>query len=651
MFLKWRHILCIVVCIQLCNYTAVAQSVVDTSSSKKNLQEAIIKGRQNKSGDTKVNDFSPGQKLTVIDSTTLLQYRMQSIANLLVQQVPVFIKSYSFNGLATLNFRGSSAAQSQVLWNGVPIQNAALGIADVSTLPVMFMTRVNVLYGGAAALYGSGNVGGILLLENGDAIFGKGTALSLSGSAGSFKQYAGGGDIQFSFRKWYVSVKSLLQSSANDFNYIDNNGKSLQQANSQLKSNASILHIAYKSGVHSVVGLSAWMQQYDREIPPALYERQSVKKQIDGSLRLLLDWNKKQEQNNWYAKSSFIKDDIKYDDDALLLHTSATAYQYYQEIGWKKNWGKEGQLLLFVPIQVSWMKAMQNSSIKQQDRKAIAGAYNIKLLKNRLSLAANARIEAVDSVGVWSGNAQHFFLPGINGAFAITSWLMLRANMQRTYRVPTLNELYYFPGGNTSLKPEQGWNQDAGYTIDFKIGNWTLYHDLAAFNRNIQDWIIWLGGAIWTPHNIAEVHSRGVETENRFVYTINKWKLHAGLNTAYVLATTVKSYAYNDGSIGKQIPYTPRYNGQLNVGFTYKRLYFNYNHTYTGYRYTVADESAYLLPYNTGNVQLSYGALLLQHNLQLTAQFNNIWDAHYNIVFSRPMPGVNYFMGLKINLL
>jgi hypothetical protein len=84
----------------------------------------------------------------------------------------------------------------------------------------------------------------------------------------------------------------------------------------------------------------------------------------------------------------------------------------------------------------------------------------------------------------------------------------------------TLNELYYFPGGNTSLKPEQGWSQDAGYSLSFKSGPISLFHDVSVFNRNIHDWILWVGGAIWTPHNISEVHSRGVETENNIIYTI-----------------------------------------------------------------------------------------------------------------------------------
>jgi iron complex outermembrane receptor protein len=119
----------------------------------------------------------------------------------------------------------------------------------------------------------------------------------------------------------------------------------------------------------------------------------------------------------------------------------------------------------------------------------------------------------------------------------------------------------------------------------------------------------------------------------------------------YVLATTVTSYIYNDGSIGKQIPYTPRYNGQLNVGFTYSALSVNYNHTYTGYRFITTDESAYLPPYQTGNVQLMYQTAISAHALQVYGQCNNIWNNQYQVVAGRPMPGTNWQAGFKIMIL
>ena len=278
--------------------------------------------------------------------------------------------------------------------------------------------------------------------------------------------------------------------------------------------------------------------------------------------------------------------------------------------------------------------------IKQQNKLSLAGAYEIKSFAGRLDIALNARGGLVNSLSVFFYRARMHRLPLQTG---------LRSGQMHSapYRVPTLNELYYDPGGNASLKPEQGWNQDAGYTIKARLGKLNFFHDLSVFNRDIHDWIIWLGGAIWTPHNIAEVHSRGVETENNLSYTVGKCQLHLGVNTAYVIATTVSSYIPNDGSIGRQIPYTPRYNGQGNIGFTYNKITINYNETYTGYRFITTDESEYLPPYQTGNIQLMYQAIIQKHPFQLTAQCNNIWTHNTKVVAGRPMPGINWLAVLR----
>jgi vitamin B12 transporter len=589
------------------------------------LKEVKIGARRNPSTDVKVNEFAPGQKIKTIDSATLQQYRLQSMASLLAQQEPVFVKSYGFNGLATLSFRGASSAQSEVLWNGVPIQNAALGIADVSTLPVLFMSKVNIVYGGSSALWGSGNVGGALMLENETPSFDSGSkTLSVSGGAGSFGQYSGGANGSISLRRWYFSANLFGQTAVNNFPYTDMTGAAQKMPNDRLQSAAALLQAAYTIGAQNTISLCVWGQQYDRQIPPALFESYSVKNETDRSLRLLADWKKVTANSTWHAKSSLIRDDVNYSDASIELQTKNTAYQYYQETGWKKNLYEFGELLLFVPVQVSWMNVAPNDT-KQQDKAAIA------------------RAETINGLGV--------LLPGADASFTITSWLTLRTNAQRTYRAPSLNELYYDPGGNPGLKPEQGWNEDAGYTVKAKIGNLSFYHDLSAFNRDIHDWILWLGGAIWTPHNIAQVHSRGIETENNISYTLGKWKLHLGLNTAYILSTTVASYLPNDGSIGMQIPYTPRYNGQVNIGFSYKQLTASYNETYTGYRFITSDESEYLTPYYTGNVLLMYNTGIDKHNLQLTAQCNNLWNEQYQVVAGRPMPGINWLAGFRIGIL
>ncbi len=626
---------------------ASGQGVKDTM-----LNEVSVRGKHKVSNDLRVSEFSPGQKVVSIDSATLQQYQLQNIASLLSQQEPVFVKSYGFNGVATLNFRGSSAAQSQVLWNGVPIQNAALGLADVSSLPIMMMNKVSIVYGGSSALLGSGNVGGALLLEDELPVFhsrdSNSNRLSLCLGGGSFSQFMGGFSGSTSGKRWYISGSGFGQMGADNFKYTNSQGAQMRMENDSIRALSGMIRAAYKIADKHTLSVSAWYQRNIREIPPALFETSSDKKQKDNTIRLLLDWNRQTDKDTWYARSSFIRDEVEYSYRAVQLHTDNVAYQYYQEAGWKKQFQQYGQLLLFMPLQIGWINLPDSNKTKHQDRVALAGAYDYKCFSNRLDVAVNVRAEYIG--GQYMAAKQTVFLPGADASFAVLDWLTIRVNAQRTYRAPTLNELYFRPGGNASLRPEQGWSEDAGYTVKAKWRDLTFYHDLSVYNRNIHDWILWLGGAIWTPHNIAEVHSRGVETANNITYSISKWKFHLGINTAYVLATTVSSYIYNDGSVGRQIPYTPRYNGQLNIGFNYSGFSFNYNHTYSGYRFTTTDESSYLLPYATGNLQMMYRTAIHRHEWQFTGQCNNIWNEQYQVVASRPMPGLNWLGGIKVQL-
>lgn len=605
------------------------------------LKEVKIKARRDKkvSTDERVNTYAPGQTIVTIDSVTLEQYKYQSMANLLSQQVPVFVKSYGLNNIATLNFRGSSAAQSQVYWNGIPIQNAALGISDVSLLPVSLMNNVNVVYGSSSALWGSGNVGGALLVENNLPEYNNDAAYSQSVSAvaASFGHYRFGVKSQLTDKKFSLGLQVHGETAQNDFRY-EKSGESLSMTNAALHSGVGLLQARYHVNDKNIVSAKIWYQQYYREVPPALFESLSVKNQRDESLRTLLQWDRKTNKSNQYLKVSYIRDMMLYQDSVVSLDTKNIVNQSYVEAGLNYRFNAHHKLLLFAPVQISWIDRVSLNDTKSQNRAALAGAYLLTTLNYKLNVSFNLRGEVINDLSV--------LLPGINASYRITDWLKLKGNVQRTYRVPTLNELYYQPGGNARLEPEDGWAEDVGYEVDVR-GKLSVKHSLSFYNRVIDNWILWYGGAIWTPHNVVTVHSRGLQTENRLEYKLKSATLRLGVNAGYTLATTTSSYLPNDGSIGKQIPYTPRLNAQLNAGLIYKRFYINYNYTFTGLRYITSDESYSLSAYHISNVQLMYTASFGENQLQIMVQCNNILNTDYQVVNARPMPGINWLTGVS----
>lgn len=597
--------------------------------------------------------FQTGQTRISIDSITLLQYQQLSLATLLAQQSTVFVKSYGINSMATLSFRGASSAQSAVLWKGIPILNPALGVSDVSMLQTGLFDKVSLQYGSNAAMLGSGNVGGALLLEQ-QSEYAKGNHYRIGMGAGSYGRKEINTQIILQPKKWLIKWNAFGQLANNNFPYTDLDGAVVHTSNAGLKAFGSILSATYKIDPTQHISADVWYQRYYREIPKAMFEDFSAKVQRDASLRTLLHWEKLHRQNTFYAKFSLNKEDLHYTDSSFLMDNRNTVYQYYQELGWKNNFHIGGTkathtILVMSPFQYATIHLPGNER-QQQQRPALAAAYKYLSGNERLGIQANLRQE-------WNLGTAFPILPGIGVHYALIrnarwqwSW---DATLQKTYRLPTLNELYNFPGGNEQLKPEQGWNRELAYTLHWDNARGTIQFDQQVnyFNRHIKDWIYWLGGAIWTPHNIAEVHNRGIETHNTLRLQLSKpLQLQLGLRTAYVLSTTEKSDMPNDNSIGKQIPYTPRYNGQINIGLHWKQLFVNYNHTYTGYRFITTDESLYTLPYNLGNVQALYTFTAGSVKMQASLQVQNLWNTAYVVIAQRPMPQRYWVAGLQFEL-
>lgn len=655
-------------------FPAYAQDMQDT------IVNVRIESQKVKRTNDLRKDFSAGQQNQVFDSISRIFYQDRSLDHLLAEQSPVFVKNYGVNSMATLSFRGASAAQSAVLWNGIPIANPALGVSDISILNAGLFEHISLHYGGSAALYGSGNVGGALLLEDASPDFIHQKSASLSLGIGSFGQKEAALKALYQNSRWRFGINAFYQFAYNDFPYSDGpKGQVLKMDNARMQGFGGIFSADYNLSKatgkpEETLSLRLWFQHFDREIPPALFESFSVKKQQDQSLRSLLQWQKRMGGSRFYVKASLNKDELQYEDGIVLPDNKNEVMQFYGEAGW--SWkvnrpvtmGRSSffplsqELFIFTPFQYSMARSENLTGTPTQFRPAIAVAYQVRSFDGKLRANFAFREE-------WTAGHVPAALPGAGVLYRLISrsWnqsdlmLDLRGNIQRSYRVPTINELYFSPGGNSQLKPEQGWNEDGGFDLKLRFkknsGNtasypyrWVIQQESAVFNRNIRDWIYWLGGAIWTPHNLAEVHSRGLETESRIAWQRSGTRVFLSLKTAYVLSTTVASYLPGDGSIGKQIPYTPRYNGRINLGMEIGNFLINYNHSYTGYRFVTVDESQFLDPYQTGNIQALCTFRHNSYELKCIAQVLNVWNTQYEIVNGRPMPGRQYLLRLQLAL-
>lgn len=113
-------------------------------------------------------DYTSTSPIATIDSAQLSssgELNIEEVLNDLPQVVP---GSNSANnnpggGQATVDLRGLGTARTLVLVNGKRFApSTGLGVVDLNNLPLETLSRVEVVTGGASAVYGSDAVGGVV---------------------------------------------------------------------------------------------------------------------------------------------------------------------------------------------------------------------------------------------------------------------------------------------------------------------------------------------------------------------------------------------------------------------------------------------------------------------------------------------------------
>lgn len=190
---------------------------------------------------------------------------------------------------------------------------------------------------------------------------------------------------------------------------------------------------------------------------------------------------------------------------------------------------------------------------------------------------------------------------------------MLKGSISRNYRFPTLNDLYFLPGGNPDLKSEHGFSYDLGATFSTgKPGVFSIDGGATWFDSHISDWIIWLPTTkgFFSPRNVKKVHAYGIETKiNIGIQPIKDW--HLDLNASYSWTPSINEgdkMSDADRSVGKQLPYVPRHSASLtgrlswhSWAFLYKWVYYSRRFTMSSNEYTL---TGHLPEYFMNNISL-----------------------------------------------
>jgi iron complex outermembrane receptor protein len=184
------------------------------------------------------------------------------------------------------------------------------------------------------------------------------------------------------------------------------------------------------------------------------------------------------------------------------------------------------------------------------------------------------------------------------------SWLMtpngehlLKASLSRNSRLPCLNDLYWIPGGNPDLVPENAAGGEVSWSFlrvwpSGTRGNF----DLTLHASHVNDLIQWVPGqsGLWQAENIRDVNISGAEARVGRDLSIRSWILRGVFNYSFTRSVVAATEVANDRSVGRQLIYTPLHHANLNLGATRKWFRTGLTAAWESRRYTTSDNSEWL---------------------------------------------------------
>ena len=648
----------------------------------RNLREVTVTGRR------PMKDI--GVQKTVFDSLALKENIALSMADVLTYNSSVFVKSYGRATLSTVAFRGTSPSHTQVTWNGMRINNPMLGMTDFSTIPSYFIDRASLLHGTSSVNETGGGLGGLVKLSTTPDV-GEGVNMQYVQGIGSFSTFDEFLRFSYGSDRWQVSTRAVYSSSPNDFKYVNHDKKlniydddhhiigqyhPTERNRSGAYKDLHILQEVYYNTLRGDrLGLSAWYLNSNRELPMLTTgygdEADFENRQREQTLRAMASWDHNRRTWKTGLRAGYVHTWMAYDyrreitpgNWSSMTRSRSRVNTFYGQAEGEYNPVKQWYFTANVSAHQHLVRSQDKNIILQDGNKAVVGYDKGRI---ELSGSVSAKWQPCDRLGLsvvlredmygtrWAPVIPAFF---IDGTVSRAGNVMLRASVSRNYRFPSLNDLYFLPGGNPDLRSEHGFTYDCGASFDIgKAGVFSLDGSLSWFDSYIDDWIIWLPTTkgFFSPRNVKEVHAYGIEAKaNLAVAPRRDWQID--LNGSYSWTPSVnrgEKMSPADQSVGKQLPYVPRHSASVTGRLSWRSWSFLYKWAYYSERFTMSSNdytlSGHLPPYFMSNISLEKNLSFKPLDLQLKVAVNNLFDEEYLSVLSRPMPGINLeiFIGI-----
>lgn len=590
-------------------------------------------------------EFSPSS-LSSLNSILLREMPAKTIGEAISGLPGLIFRGYGGRqGIQTAAFRGTSTEQTLVLLDGMRVSNPQTGVTDLSLLSTAGVERVDVVRGGQSALYGADALGGVINIitetpseefstrvqASGGSSGYQAGRISLSGTVGdiglrgSLSRERGRGDFRFFYDDG--RSHSRVRRNGADYSFLTGDFRAAYSPSPDLRSSTGISFTGADRGTPG---------------PVTGVDQTSGARLADRMIRLHQTVDVKV-AGGWEAALRFLytESNQSYTDPAIALggeplRSTHEVHSLFVNPELARDFSPAIALVAGAELGRNAIASTSAGDAARWQQSVYAGTRHT--LRQTDGWPAEVVVYPSLRYDAFSGHSGALSPKlGISIGLASVPRVQMRASIGRSFRVPTFNELYWNPGGNSSLSPERSVAVDAGCSASADmLGTWTA--DLSAFSLRTTDRITWMPGpgGLWSPRNSSRVSSRGIEAG--LTWTDPSGSVQFSCTSTWTDARKLSEDYPGDPGKGNTLPYTPVRMVHAAASVHYGGLDIHLAESIVSYRYITEANDGILPGYAVTDAAVRYGWSAGVFRPFCRVAFTNLFDAAYESFPLYPMP-------------
>jgi len=608
---------------------------------------------------------NPAAAVTVITREEIERRQAKTLAEVLQDAVGVQVLATGGLGRpARVSIRGSAPNQVLVLLDGQKLNTAQSGSVDLSTIPIDWVDRIEVVRGGSSAMRGGEAIGGIINIVTRRARPASAASFQLAGSVGAFGTMSVTPSFSMSLGPVGVRMSFQRLETQGDFRYstfADPPKNSIAvtrvRDNADATSDNAFVKLSWSGPAGIAAELSTQVYNARMGIPGPETQltpeaRQTDRRTLMGaSLRLplgkrllgeLLAYSHRFVQEYQAPPPGVYVFHNRHRNRAVgveaRLHSRLGGIPATFGYAFRRDLLRSDDLIR--PSRSLGRLQRTTHSLFLQAEMELLRARRRAL---RLKVVPGYRVDRPSD----QGTAYSPKLGVVLGAGEASS-ITIRGNIGKSYRAPTLNSLFWvadaFALGNPNLRPERATNFDVGAALRLPLAG-ELTAEVAWFGSDVKDIVVWQRqfDGRFRPFNVARAQIRGREDHLR-------WRLGHGwvvaeLNHTYLNAINRSGERVTDG---KQLVFRPRHTTAAALSVQLGRFYLEARRRWVSKRFIREANTKFLDPYSITDARAAVTRTSGSWTLKIGIEIDNLTNESYRLIEGYPMPGREWRLNLEV---